>query len=84
MRQRTKVLMTTDGPLLIQGEIDLFLPDGTIIHPQRRTIALCLCNRSLAWPFCDTSHRKGHRGTARTQAMISHSAGNVLRVEDGV
>jgi CDGSH-type Zn-finger protein len=62
MSQRTRITMTADGPLIVHGPVDLILPDGTAVIPQRRTFALCLCNRSQAWPFCDTSHRKRRVG----------------------
>jgi CDGSH-type Zn-finger protein len=81
MRQRTRIMMTTDGPLLVQGDVDLILPDGTVMHPQRRIIALCLCNRSQVWPFCDTSHRETRQPKGTRQAMVSHSAGNMLAAE---
>ncbi|MDT8915996.1 CDGSH iron-sulfur domain-containing protein [Amycolatopsis sp. PS_44_ISF1] len=48
--------MCPDGPVIIRGDYDLRSQTGEPINPQRRTIALCRCGRSLQRPFCDGSH----------------------------
>ncbi|GAA3873223.1 hypothetical protein GCM10022243_42950 [Saccharothrix violaceirubra] len=50
------VVVVQDGPIIIRGDYDLCAQTGEPIDPQRRTIALCRCGRSLLKPFCDGSH----------------------------
>ncbi|MFJ5546535.1 CDGSH iron-sulfur domain-containing protein [Streptomyces sp. NPDC093225] len=45
------------GPVLIEGPVEVVLPDGTVRRSDRPVVALCACRRSLRYPFCDTSHR---------------------------
>ncbi|QIS14394.1 CDGSH iron-sulfur domain-containing protein [Nocardia arthritidis] len=61
-RDRRRVLFTPDGPALIQGPVELVLPDGKTICSDRFMVAICLCKRSRNYPLCDTSHRKRRRG----------------------
>ena len=45
----------TDGPLRLEGEIEILASDGTVI--ERCSEAwLCRCGRSAKKPFCDGSH----------------------------
>ncbi len=46
-----------DGPVLVEGPVDVELPDGTVVHSDRPVVALCTCRRSRRQPWCDTSHR---------------------------
>ena len=46
------------GPLLVEGPVEIVLPDGTVRQDERPTVALCVCRRSKRYPFCDTSHRR--------------------------
>lgn len=50
------VVVCDDGPVIIRGDYDLCGQTGEPIDPQRKTIALCRCGRSLQKPFCDGSH----------------------------
>ncbi|WP_063753254.1 CDGSH iron-sulfur domain-containing protein [Streptomyces sp. NRRL S-87] len=43
--------------MLIEGPVEVVLPDGTVRRSDRPVVALCACRRSLRYPFCDTSHR---------------------------
>lgn len=45
------------GPVLVEGPVDVELPDGTVVHSDRPVVALCTCRRSRRQPWCDTSHR---------------------------
>jgi CDGSH-type Zn-finger protein len=56
-----------DGPLLIRGDFTLRTPDGAVIEPGRRTVALCRCGKSAIKPFCDGTHKaiNFRAGTAR-------------------
>ncbi|MFF1875076.1 CDGSH iron-sulfur domain-containing protein [Streptomyces sp. CB03911] len=46
------------GPLLVEGPVEIVLPDGTMRSGERPIVALCVCRRSKHYPFCDTSHRR--------------------------
>ncbi|MET9348799.1 CDGSH iron-sulfur domain-containing protein [Streptomyces termitum] len=53
-----RVVPVDDGPLLVDGPVEITLPDGTVHRSERPVVALCRCRRSLRDPFCDTSHRR--------------------------
>src|SRR5689334_16013595 len=66
-----------NGPLLLRGDFTLMTPDGEVIDPGRRTVALCRCGKSALKPFCDGTHKAiGFRaGTNReTPAPRDHSS----------
>ena len=52
-----RVVLTGDGPVLVDGPVDIELPDGGRVRSERPVTALCACRRSRRYPFCDTSHR---------------------------
>jgi CDGSH-type Zn-finger protein len=52
------VTIEPGGPVLVEGPVELTLPDGTTVCSDRFMVALCACRRSRRYPFCDTSHRK--------------------------
>ncbi|WP_131739546.1 CDGSH iron-sulfur domain-containing protein [Actinomadura roseirufa] len=56
-----RVRMVRDGPLLVEGPVEVELEDGTRVVSDRFLVALCVCRRSRAFPFCDTSHRRRAR-----------------------
>ena len=45
------------GPVLVDGPVEVEMPDGTLVVCDRPVVALCTCRRSRRQPFCDTSHR---------------------------
>lgn len=51
-----------DGPVLIEGPVEIELDDGTRMVCDRFVVALCVCLRSRRYPLCDTSHRRRVRG----------------------
>lgn len=53
----TRVVVTDEGPVLVEGPVDVVMADGTTVRSDRRVVALCTCRRSKIAPFCDTSHR---------------------------
>ncbi|GAA3819023.1 CDGSH iron-sulfur domain-containing protein [Amycolatopsis tucumanensis] len=53
-----KVTLVDGGPVLVEGPVELEMPDGTVARSDRFIVALCACRRSKRYPFCDTSHRK--------------------------
>ncbi|MFL4901645.1 CDGSH iron-sulfur domain-containing protein [Streptomyces sp. MMS24-I2-30] len=57
-----RVLVDRDGPVLVEGPVDVVTADGTVFTSTRFLVAICACGRSRRYPWCDTSHR---RHTAR-------------------
>ena len=53
-----RVVLTGDGPVLVEGPVELELPDGSTVRSTRPVVAVCACRRSKRYPFCDTSHRR--------------------------
>ncbi|MEJ2866803.1 CDGSH iron-sulfur domain-containing protein [Actinomycetospora sp. OC33-EN08] len=53
-----RVTLTDGGPMLVEGPVELELPDGERVRSERPVVAVCTCRRSKRFPFCDTSHRK--------------------------
>lgn len=51
---RNRARPVPDGPLYVEGDLDLELSDGSC-HQQRR-VALCRCGESENKPYCDNSH----------------------------
>jgi CDGSH-type Zn-finger protein len=50
------------GPILVEGPVEVLLPDGSVHRSGRPVVALCACRRSRHYPFCDTSHRRRSAG----------------------
>jgi CDGSH-type Zn-finger protein len=55
---RRRIILTDDGPILVQGPVEIVLADGREVISERAVTALCTCRRSRRYPFCDTSHRR--------------------------
>jgi CDGSH-type Zn-finger protein len=53
----TRVVVTDEGPVLVDGPVEVVTQDGTVVRSDRNVVALCTCRRSKIAPFCDTSHR---------------------------
>ncbi|HWQ38227.1 MAG TPA: CDGSH iron-sulfur domain-containing protein [Burkholderiales bacterium] len=54
-----------DGPLKVQGEIEILAADGTLLRKTAEAW-LCRCGGSSSKPFCDGTHAKaGFREAAR-------------------
>jgi CDGSH-type Zn-finger protein len=45
------------GPLLVRGDVEILLPDGSPAPRNRSTVALCRCGASGIKPWCDGSHK---------------------------
>lgn len=56
-----RVLVDPGGPVLVEGPVEVELPDGTTARSERFMVAVCACRRSRTYPWCDTSHRKRSR-----------------------
>ncbi|MFL6122086.1 CDGSH iron-sulfur domain-containing protein [Actinophytocola sp.] len=57
-RRPPRVRVVPDGPLLVEGPVELVTDDGTTVRSERFVVAVCTCRRSKRFPLCDTSHRK--------------------------
>jgi len=56
-----KIKVLPNGPLLVQGSVELTMADGSVISKENP--ALCRCGASQNKPFCDGSHAKiGFKG----------------------
>ncbi|MFB6894038.1 CDGSH iron-sulfur domain-containing protein [Kitasatospora sp. NPDC056327] len=53
-----RLRLTGSGPVLVEGPVEIVLPDGRSLRCERPVVALCTCRRSRHYPFCDTSHRR--------------------------
>ncbi|MEB8432518.1 (4Fe-4S)-binding protein [Cocleimonas sp. KMM 6892] len=53
----TKVKVTKGGPLLVEGNLTITMPDGEEVTKEGMT-ALCRCGASANKPYCDGSHSK--------------------------
>jgi CDGSH-type Zn-finger protein len=53
-----KIIVRNDGPLRVEGEIDLVDMEGRPYGlAGRSVISLCRCGHSASKPFCDGSHK---------------------------
>jgi CDGSH-type Zn-finger protein len=55
---RVRVRVQRDGPLLIEGPVEVVDEHGETTVSDRFTVAVCTCRRSRIYPWCDTSHRR--------------------------
>ncbi|KUO17249.1 CDGSH iron-sulfur domain-containing protein [Streptomyces dysideae] len=53
-----RVTIDPDGPMLVEGPVEVVCADGTVATSRRFTAAICTCRRSRIYPWCDTSHRR--------------------------
>jgi CDGSH-type Zn-finger protein len=54
-----KITAKTNGPLLVEGAIDLVDQNGkAYAAPNATKFALCRCGGSSKKPFCDGTHAK--------------------------
>ncbi|KAA0022107.1 CDGSH iron-sulfur domain-containing protein [Antrihabitans cavernicola] len=56
--ERKAVRIAENGPMLIDGPVDITMPDGSCVRSDRFVVAICMCRRSKSYPLCDTSHRQ--------------------------
>ncbi|MUL75030.1 CDGSH iron-sulfur domain-containing protein [Mycolicibacterium sp. CBMA 226] len=50
--------------MLVQGPVEVELDDGRVFCSDRFVVAICCCQRSKTYPWCDTSHRRQTRSAA--------------------
>ena len=58
MSEARRVTPLTEGPILVEGPVEVQLPDGSVVRSERPVVALCTCRRTRMPPWCDTSHRR--------------------------
>lgn len=52
-----KVEILKNGPLIVHGDLNVVLPDGST-EVRKRSAAFCRCGASATKPYCDGTHRK--------------------------
>ncbi|WP_443049586.1 CDGSH iron-sulfur domain-containing protein [Streptomyces sp. HD] len=57
-RSPVRIRVQRDGPLLVEGPVEVVGEDGEVTVSRRFTVAVCTCRRSRIFPWCDTSHRR--------------------------
>ncbi|MGW6057079.1 CDGSH iron-sulfur domain-containing protein [Streptomyces sp. NPDC055189] len=62
-----RVTIDPEGPLLVEGPVEVVGDDGRIFASRRFTAAICTCRRSRTYPWCDTSHRRRVRTDDKTE-----------------
>jgi CDGSH-type Zn-finger protein len=58
-----RIRVQRDGPLLIEGPVEVVDEHGEVTESDRFEVAVCTCRRSRTYPWCDTSHRRRERRT---------------------
>jgi len=67
-----KVTLLENGPLKVEGGVDIFRADGTAVESKKSTVFLCRCGASTKKPFCDGTHSK--IGFAAAKEAVPESA----------
>lgn len=70
-----RVTIDPEGPLLVEGPVEVVAEDGSVIASRRFTTAICTCRRSRAYPWCDTSHRRRVKPEDTERAENAENAG---------
>jgi CDGSH-type Zn-finger protein len=72
-----RVTVDPEGPVLIEGPVEIVRENGTIATSDRFVVAVCTCRRSRIHPWCDTSHRRRtNPPAAGRRESRDQSAGN--------
>ncbi|MFE1285705.1 CDGSH iron-sulfur domain-containing protein [Streptomyces sp. NPDC058751] len=53
-----RVRVLREGPLLVEGPVEVVGEDGVPRVSRRFVVAVCTCRRTRTPPWCDTSHRR--------------------------
>ncbi|MCK7624399.1 CDGSH iron-sulfur domain-containing protein [Streptomyces sp. RS10V-4] len=73
--ERPRRIVATDGPLLVEGPVEVVGKDGTVSVSRRFVVAVCTCRGSRTYPWCDTSHRRRRGRAARGGGRASSCPG---------
>ncbi|WP_409055720.1 CDGSH iron-sulfur domain-containing protein [Streptomyces sp. SYP-A7185] len=68
-----RVTIDPEGPLLVEGPVEVVKDDGTVVASRRFTAAICTCRRSRTYPWCDTSHRRRVKAEDATPSAAAGS-----------
>ncbi|MFD9335051.1 CDGSH iron-sulfur domain-containing protein [Streptomyces sp. NPDC060028] len=60
-RPACRMTLDPQGPLLVEGPVEILMEDGSVARSDRFMVAVCTCRRSRIHPWCDTSHRRHER-----------------------
>jgi CDGSH-type Zn-finger protein len=52
------VKVLKNGPLRVEGRIQLVDPNGNVVAFEKDKFSLCRCGHSSKKPFCDGTHNK--------------------------
>ncbi|WUH72392.1 CDGSH iron-sulfur domain-containing protein [Streptomyces sp. NBC_00435] len=63
-RAARRVTVDPQGPVLVEGPVEIVMDDGSLVRSDRFMVAVCTCRRSRTYPWCDTSHRPRERRAA--------------------
>jgi len=55
---KTKIKLMPNGPVIVEGNFEVFSADGTEMAQGKGMVALCRCGASASKPFCDGAHAK--------------------------
>ncbi|HEX8835027.1 MAG TPA: CDGSH iron-sulfur domain-containing protein [Abditibacteriaceae bacterium] len=53
-----KITINNNGPIKVEGPIELNDANGNPIETKKSTVFLCRCGASTNKPFCDGAHSK--------------------------
>ena len=54
---KTEIELMKNGPLLVKGDVEIKLSDGTLVTKEKMT-AFCRCGASANKPYCDGKHKQ--------------------------
>ncbi|MEW2171115.1 CDGSH iron-sulfur domain-containing protein [Streptomyces sp. NPDC007027] len=46
-----RVVVNREGPILVEGPVEVVADDGTTTRSDRFVVAICACRRSRAYPW---------------------------------
>ncbi|GAA1369597.1 CDGSH iron-sulfur domain-containing protein [Streptomyces beijiangensis] len=76
-----RVVVDPEGPMLVEGPVEMLTDDGTLVTSDRFMVAVCTCRRSRTYPWCDTSHRHRTRPT-RDNAQDTHNTQDTKHTQE--
>ncbi|MEW2069403.1 CDGSH iron-sulfur domain-containing protein [Streptomyces sp. NPDC007346] len=77
----TRVALGAEGPLLVEGPVEVVGDDGTLYTSRRFTTAICTCRKTRTYPWCDTSHRRRVKAEPQTTDGVGDRDGVADRTD---